>query len=128
MRPEARRLAKALLEQHQSSTAKHPPAEHFNFNGASCTWYGMSFAFGLMFSAFLSLSTVAAWQLENVSSESRPVMSRVAWTLVAAYAFNAVLSRLYFFAGPGVLASVVTVLLGVGAWRKQQGKGMRLQR
>ena len=92
---------------------------HFTFNGASCTWYGFWFGFGLTVSLFLLFSAVAAWQLDKVRAESWPAVSAIAWALVVSHAGNAVLSWTYFFAGPGILATLVTILLGAGAWRKQ---------
>ncbi len=83
-------------------------AVHFDFNGADSTWYGFWFGFGLMASAFLLFSAVAAWQLDRLP----PV---VAWSLVAAQAFNAFISWRYFFAGPGAFATVVAALLAYSA-------------
>ena len=91
----------------------------FNFNGATCTWYGFWFGFGLMVSVFLLFSAITAWQLDKVPPESWPVVSTIAWALVASYVCTAVLSWAYFFAGPGLLATAVTLLLGAGAFRKQ---------
>ena len=92
---------------------------HFNFNGSTCTWYGFWFAFGLMVSAFLLFSAIAAWQLDKVPPEGWPVVSTIAWALVASHLCNAVLSWGYFFVGAGLLASAITLLLGAGAFRKQ---------
>jgi hypothetical protein len=91
----------------------------FNFNGASCTWYGFWFGFGLMVSVFLLLSALIAWQLDKVPPESWSLVSVLAWALVVAHLCNAILSFTYFFAGPGFLASGATLLLGAGALRKQ---------
>jgi hypothetical protein len=41
----------------------------FNFNGATCTWYGFWFGFGLTASIFFLFSTIIAWQLDNVPPE-----------------------------------------------------------
>jgi hypothetical protein len=93
---------------------------HFDFNGSICTWYGFWFAFGLLASVFLLFSAVAAWQLDKVEPASWPAVSVIAWALVVSHACNAVLSWMYFFAGPGILATVVTLLLAFGAARKQR--------
>lgn len=94
-------------------------AVHFDFNGSTCSWYGFWFGFGLMVSVFLLFSAVVAWRLDAVRPESWPAVSAIAWALVAAYACTAVLSWAYFFAGPGVIATLVTLLLAVGASRKR---------
>ena len=91
----------------------------FNFNGATCTWYGFWLGFGLMVSAFLLFSAIAAWQLDKVSPQSWPLVSTIAWALAASHVCTAVLSWAYFFAGPGLLATAVALLLGAGAFRKQ---------
>lgn len=91
---------------------------HFSVGGSSCTWYGFWFGLGLMVSVFLLFSAVAAWQLDKVGPESWSAVSLIAWALVVSHICNAVLSWAYFPAGPGILATAVAVLLGVGAWRK----------
>ena len=91
---------------------------HFDFNGARCTWYGFWFGFGLMVSVFLLLSALLAWQLDKVGPENWPAVSTIAWGLVASQACNAVMSWVYFFTGPGVMATAVTALVGAAAWRK----------
>jgi hypothetical protein len=94
-------------------------AVQFNFNGTPCTWYGFWFGFGLMASVFLLLSVLMAWQLDRVPPESWPAVSVMAWALVGAQVCNAILSWIYFFAGPGFLATGAVFLLGAGALRKQ---------
>lgn len=93
---------------------------HFNFNGADCTWYGFWFGFGLTASAFLLLSAVMAWQLDKVPPIDWPRVNVMAWALIAAQAFNAVMSWMYFFAGPGSFGIVITLLLIVGTLRKSR--------
>ncbi len=93
-------------------------AVHFDFNGADCTWYGFWFAFGLTASVFLLLSAVAAWTLDAAGPEHWSSVAPIAWALFASHAFHVFLSWRYFFAGPGVLSTIITVLLGLGAFRK----------
>jgi hypothetical protein len=93
---------------------------HFDFNGSDSTWYGFWFGFGLMASAFLAMSAFVAWRLERVRAEAWPDVSAIAWALTAAQAVTAFLSWKYFFAGPGVFATLATVLLAVGIVRKQR--------
>jgi hypothetical protein len=96
----------------------------FNFNGATCTWYGFWFGFGLTASIFMLLSIVIAWQLDKVPPETWHLMSGIAWWLVAAHLANTVLTWAYFFTLAGVLSTVVTTLLAVGAWRKGSQAGV----
>jgi hypothetical protein len=94
-------------------------AIEFNFNGATCTWYGFWFGFGLTASIFLLLSTIVAWQLDNVPVEQWHLTSGMAWALVAAHLANTILTWAYFFTGAGLLSIVVTILLAAGSWQKQ---------
>jgi hypothetical protein len=97
-------------------------AVEFNFNGVTCTWYGLWFGFGLTASIFLLFSTIIAWQLDNVPPENWHLTSAIAWGLVAAHLANMILTWAYFFTGAGLLSTVVTTLLAAGAWQKQSQK------
>jgi hypothetical protein len=93
---------------------------HFDFNGADSTWYGFWFGFGILASVFLLFSAILSWQLDKVSKAAWPELSVVAWAFVASHVANAILSFKYFFAGPAVIGTLVAILLGVGALRKQR--------
>jgi phosphatidylserine synthase len=97
-------------------------AVHFTFKGSTTSWYGVWFAFGLLVSVFLLFSAIAAWQLDKVNPTNWPSVSVIAWALVASHACNAVLSWTYFFAAPGIFATIVTILLAAGAWLKQRAR------
>ena len=93
----------------------------FAFNGSTVSWYGFWFGFGLMVSVFLLFSAVIAWQLDKAGPDEWPAVAVIAWTFAASQAATAILSWTYFFAGPGVLATAVAVLVAAGAWRKGRG-------
>lgn len=93
---------------------------HFVFNGADSTWYGFWFGFGLTVSAFLLLSAALAWQLDRVPAAEWQRVSFIAWALIASHVFNTVIAWKYFFAGPGVFGTAITVLLTFGALRKRR--------
>ncbi len=95
---------------------------HFDFNGADSSWYGFWFGIGLMISAFLLLAALTSWCLAGIDKASWPAVAPIAWGLVVAMAFNTVMSWRYFFAGPGVISTLVTVLFIVGAWSKSRAK------
>jgi hypothetical protein len=95
-------------------------AVHFNFNGADCTWYGFWFALGLTTSVFLLLSAVVAWTLAATKPDHWSSVAPIAWALFASHAFNVFLSWRYFFAGPGAFSTVITALLGVGAFQRSR--------
>lgn len=93
---------------------------HFTFNGADCTYYGFWFAFGLMFSAFLIFSAFVAWRFADVDPKGWKTAGPIAWALVAAHLVDSILGWIYFFPGSASLATLITVLLGIGAFRKQR--------
>jgi hypothetical protein len=94
-------------------------AVHFDLNGSICTWYGFWFGFGINASILLMLAAVASWQLDKVQPAQWRLVEVIAWTLVAAMLANTILSWMYFFVVPGVFATLSTVLIATGAWRKR---------
>jgi hypothetical protein len=111
-------LAQRSLGAESDAVFSSMKAVHFNFNGADCTWYGFWFAFGLTTSVFLLFSGVIAWTLADVEPTRWSTLSPVAWALFISHVCNAVLGWGYFFAGPGILSTVIAALLGIGALRK----------
>lgn len=91
-------------------------AVHFNFNGSDCTYYGFHQGFGLTVSVFQLFSILVIWQLSRTTPHK--ALRPIAWGLCATFVGVAALSWRYFFAGPGVFASLIALLLGVEAWRK----------
>ena len=88
----------------------------FDFNGATSTWYGFWFGFGMMVSVFLLLLALIAWQLGEVPPTAWPAVSAIAWALAAAHAVTAVLSWKYFFLGPALFGVAISTLLAYGAY------------
>jgi hypothetical protein len=93
---------------------------HFDFNGASSTWYGFWLSFGLTTSLFLLLSAIVAWRLNDVPPEHWHLFSVIAWAFVLAHVGNAILTWIYFFPGAGIFATLSAVLLGLGAFQKER--------
>jgi hypothetical protein len=91
---------------------------HFDFNGSDCTYYGFWFSFGLTASVFLLFSAAVAWRLADAGPGDWALVSPIAWALFASHVCNTVLSWKYFFVGPGLFSTAITLLLGIGAWRK----------
>jgi hypothetical protein len=113
-------LAKKSLGPEADAVFASMKAVHFVSKGSTVSWYVIWFAFGLLVSVFLLFSAIAAWQLDKVSAANWPSVSVIAWALCASHACNAILSWIYFFAGPGIFATIVTILLAAGALRKQR--------
>jgi hypothetical protein len=113
-------LAQESLGPSADAVFEQMKAVQFQFNGATCTWYGFWFGFGITVSVFLLLSAVIAWQLDKVPPNSWPAVSTIAWALVVSHAINAYLSWRYFFLGPVIFGVVITALMAYGAHRKGQ--------
>ncbi len=113
-------LAQKSLGPASDAVFEQMKSVHFNFNGADTTWYGMWMGFGLTVSAFLLLVALAAWKLDAVPPEAWPGVSVIAWGMVAAMAFNTVMSVKYFFAGPIAFGALITALLIGGIVRKSR--------
>lgn len=92
---------------------------HFDFNGSDSTWYGFWFGFGLMVSVYLLLTAFVTWRLDRVAPQHFAVVAPIAWGVALAQAATAVLSVLYFFAGPATFATLVTALVVTGTLRKR---------
>jgi hypothetical protein len=93
---------------------------HFDFNGADATYYGFWFAFGLMSSVFLLFSAFASWRLASLEGEGWRAVEPIAWALFLSHVANAYFSWAYFFSGPGVLATLIALLMGAGALGKRR--------
>jgi hypothetical protein len=88
-------------------------ATHFSVMGSDCTWYSLYLGFGLLFSLFLLVSAALTWFLGGLSLEQLRSISPVAVLLFVGHVGIAVVSWAFFFAAPGVLATLVAALLGV---------------
>jgi uncharacterized membrane protein YedE/YeeE len=90
---------------------------HFDFFGSDCTFYGFHMGLGLMVSMYLVLSIVIAWILGDERVAQNPAVKEgqrpVAWALLVSHVGTMILSWKYFFVGPGVISTVVVLLL---AW------------
>jgi len=98
-------------------------AVHFPLMGADCTWYGLYFGFGLLFSVFLLVSAAITWHLGGLRPSERRALAPVAWSLFLGFVLVACLSWRYFFAAPGATATVIAALLGVQAIRDAPTSG-----
>jgi len=95
-----------------------------DFNGSIGTWYGFWLGLGLIVSVFLLFSAIAAWQLDRIDPATWPAVSPLAWVFAASHAATAALTWRYFFAGAGITATLVTLFLVLGAWRKQRAAAL----
>lgn len=92
----------------------------FRANGATCTWYGFWFGFGLLVTVFLLFSAMVAWHLGGMAPGDRRRLAPVAWALFAGQVATAALSWAYFFPAPGVTATLVAALIGLECVRDRR--------
>lgn len=85
----------------------------FDVMGSSRTYWDFYFGFGLIVGVHLVVQAVALWQLGTMAkrdaSSVRPLIGLFALALVA----NAILSWMFFFAVPLVLAIAIALVLGL---------------
>lgn len=111
-------MTQASLGANADAVFEQMKTTRFVFNGASCTWYGFWFGFGITASVFLFVSAIVAWQLDKVPATSWRAVSVIAWALVAAHVANAILGYAYFFLGPAIFGVAISGLMAYGAHRK----------
>ncbi len=85
----------------------------FTMMGATCSWYGFWLGFGLLVTVFLLFAAVVTWQLAGMTRAQRRPLQPIAWALCASFVATSVLSWAYFFAPPGITATLVALLVGV---------------
>jgi hypothetical protein len=88
---------------------------HFTVQGFPRVYYDFFVGFGYFVTVFLLFSAVLAWQLGGLQPDVLVRIPVVTWGLAACFAAVAILSWTYFFAAPGVFATLVTICLAAGA-------------
>jgi len=89
---------------------------HFTVQGFGRVYYDFFVGFGYFVTAFLLFSALLAWQLGGLQPDVLVRIPVVTWGLAACFAAVTILSWAYFFAAPGVLATLATLSLAAGAW------------
>jgi hypothetical protein len=90
---------------------------HFEFMGEDCTFYGFYFGFGMMLTVFLLFSATLTWWLGGLDQQTLKKALPIRWTLFVSFIFMTILSGMYFFIGPVITSSLITLLLGVSLKR-----------
>src|SRR3954453_23662183 len=70
---------------------------HFQLNGADRTFERIFFGHGVLVSLYLAASALLAWKLATVAAASWSSFSSLAWGLVVAQVFTAVIAFTCFF-------------------------------
>jgi hypothetical protein len=90
---------------------------HFQVMGADSTWGGFYLGFGLFVTVYLLFAAIFAWQIGNLS-QSRPQEIQVlAWTFFVSQVATAVLSWKYFFLAPTIFSILISICVGLAAWK-----------
>lgn len=88
-------------------------AVEFTARGATCSWYGFWLGFGLITTLFLLFSAAISWYLGGLDPGDRGRSPPLGWALFVSQVAMAVLSWVYFFPPPGVIATLVAGLVGI---------------
>ena len=113
-----------IPEWHAGAVTEAMRATRFDAQGVTRSYWDFYTSFGLLFSVFLLLSAVLAWQLGGLRSEAwTPFARTTAWALAICFAVQLVVGGIYSFTTPNVFAAVVTVCLVAAAWLAPTGAG-----
>jgi hypothetical protein len=91
-------------------------ATRFNVDGLSRTYWDFFTGFGLFVTVFLLFAAILAWELGGQAKVQLMPLLVVSWAFAICFVGIAVLSWMYFFIIPGVLASVIGLCLVLAAW------------
>lgn len=87
----------------------------FPVQGFQRTYWEFFSGFGFFVTTLLLFSAVFAWQVGGLSPEMRRTLAPVLWAFAITYVVIAALTWRYFFMAPGILATIVALLLTVAA-------------
>ena len=85
----------------------------FPVQGFQRTYWEFFSGFGFFVTTLLLFSAVFAWQVGGMSPDLRRMLAPVLWAFAIAYVVIAALTWRYFFVAPGILATIVALLLVV---------------
>jgi hypothetical protein len=87
----------------------------FPVQGFQRTYWEFFSGFGFFVTMLLLFSAVFAWQVGGLSPDVRRTLAPVLWAFAITYVVIAALTWRYFFMAPGILATIVALLLTVAA-------------
>jgi hypothetical protein len=88
---------------------------HFDVMGSRRAFWDFYFGFELLLTVFLLFSTVLAWQFSVLDRQTLKQLRVAAWGFAVSYAAVAILSWIYFFIAPAIIASVIALFLLISA-------------
>src|SRR5262245_4450215 len=89
----------------------------FPVQGFQRSYWSFYVGFGLFVTIFLLFSAGLSWALAGTPREVRLQIPAATWGLAICFLCVAILSWVYFFAVPGIFATLITVCLGIAAAR-----------
>ena len=87
----------------------------FIVDGMTRSYWSFFSGFGFFVTALLVFSALLAWTLGDLSIRVRELRI-VCWAFALCYVGIAIMTWAYFFIAPGVLSTVVAVVLMMAAW------------
>lgn len=87
----------------------------FPVQGFQRSYWEFFSGFGFFVTVLLLFSAYFAWYVGGLSPDGRRTLASVLWAFAITYVVIAVLTWRYFFLAPGILATIVALLLVVAA-------------
>src|SRR5271170_6424615 len=89
---------------------------HFDVQGFNRTYWDLFVAAGFSVGVFYFFSAVLAWQLSGLPAEVLSRMRGITWAFALCFAAITIVSWMYLFIVPIVIALLITVCLAMAAW------------
>lgn len=86
-------------------------SDHFPVIGVSRSYWDFYFGFGLIISVMQLVQAVILWQLGTLAKTDAARLRPIVAVLCASLVINAILSWMYFFIIPTVMAVLIAILL-----------------
>lgn len=90
---------------------------HFDLHGGSYSYAGFYDGFGLAVSVYVVFLAFLAWHLGDLARRNPSAVGGLGWMFCAMQVAQLAICMVYFFTLPIVLATVLSLCLGLAAWR-----------
>lgn len=89
----------------------------FLVQGQTRSYWDFFVGFGFTVTVWQLFAGLVAWQLGGLPGETLASLPLIRWGIVAAMAATGWLSWVYFFPAPLLFSVIITLCLGLAAWR-----------
>jgi hypothetical protein len=98
-------------------------AHSFDVVGVKRTYWDFYFGFGVIISGYLFVQAVVLWQLGSLAKREPSKVRAIIVSFFVAFIVNAFLSWKYFFPIPLIMASLISVCLGLALFFSGRSSG-----